>query len=232
MKKLISIPYHDKIPHNMSSSIETRNRGKVSDFGFDAADTTRIMLGKLPGMPTGQFCNYATEALVVALPLASAKQRGEIRKMIISALESNRGKPVRSTKNPLNLPRLQPIDVLSTEQVSDELQVEEFVAPQSFIEEVAAQGEENPRRLGQLIEEMYLGMNLAKGNTIDYPENPFEVKPTAVVMGRMYEVDFDEFALFATHYIMGGLFGWDSRGIPDYAHESLQTLKQALSIED
>lgn len=217
----------------MSSSIETRNRGQVPEFGFFANDTTRIMLGELPGILTGQFCKYATEAIVASLPLASAEQREKMIGMITFAVNRNEGKPVRPTQNPLNFPQQRPIEVISSEQITDRLQVEEFVAPKSFFEELREiQAGEDPKIRAQLVEEYFLGMNSSKGNTLDYPENPFEVKPTAIVMCRMYEVDFDEFAVFATSYIMGGLFGWDARGIPDYAHESLQTLKQAIPPQE
>lgn len=217
----------------MSFSIETKNRGNVSEFGFWGSDTTRIMLGELPSIPIGQFCRYATEAIVASLPLASVEQREAMKRMITFAVQRNESKVIRATTNPLDFPRHHPIDVTSTEQVSDVLQVETYRAPQGFFEELREASEKGDEdRTEQLIDEWYLGMNSSKGNTVEYSENPFEVKPTVIVIRKMYEVDFDEFALFAIHYITGGLVGWDSRGIPDYAHESLQTLQQAILEED
>lgn len=219
----------------MSYKLETENRGGVPEFGFWGPDTTKVMLGDLPGMPTPQFCRYSVEAIITALSLADDIPKEEIRIAIREGIgwasEVNAGKKIMSTQNPLNFPRQQAISLTAKEQITDEITVQGVNASRAFWEELdqAALGGDEERK-AQLMEEYNLAVNASQGTTTAYPENPFSVERTNIVIGNMYVVSFAEFARFATHYIGGGFLGWDSRGVPDYAHESLERLKQALNI--
>ena len=206
----------------------------MPEFGFLGPDTTKIMLGELPGMLTPQFCRYATEAIITALSSADAVLKEEVRRAIMESVEwlsqVNAGKKVRDTQNPLNLPKQQVIGVIGTQQFSNEITIRQVEAPRTFWNEIIqAVSERDENRIDQLMEEYNLAVNTSQGDTTDYPENPFRVEGTNIVIGGgMYVVDCTVFARFATSCIGGGLFGWDSRGVPDYAYENLQILKQAL----
>lgn len=214
----------------MSYEIETRNHGKVPEFGFWGPDTSRIMLGDLPAMTTPQFCKYATEAIVAVAPQANANQIEQIKERIKWALEVNAGKKVRSTKSPFSFPRQLHIETISKEQIADNITFKKFLAPTSFFEELnqATVVDDKDRKV-RLLEEFQVALNLDNGNIANYLKNPFRVEVDSIVMDNVYVVDCVEFTRFATQYINGGLLGSDSRGIPDYAQESFQKLKQTFS---
>ena len=216
----------------MSSEIETRSHGTVPEFGFWGQDVSRIMLGDLPAMATPQFCKYATEAIAAAATQANADQIEQIKERIKQVLEINAEKKVISTKSPLSFPRQLHIETTPKEQIAKNITSQKFVAPASFFEglkQARVAGDED--REMELWEEFEIALNLNNRNTANYSENPFRVEADSIVIGNMYVVDCLKFTRFAAKYINGGTHGWDSRGIPDYAWESLERLKQTLSID-
>ncbi len=220
----------------MSYELETKNLGKVPEFGFWGPDTTKIMLGELHGISTPQFCRYATDAIITALSLADGVQEekiiGAIRGTLERASKINAGKKIRLTQDPLNFPRQQTIEVTDEWEASDGLTFRQISAPRSFWEELSkvieSDRESDRNKASQLLEEYLLAINLSQGNIGDYLENPFRVEEASIVIGKLYVLDPIEFTRFAIHCIGGGLRGWDSRGVPDYASESLKRLECAL----
>lgn len=216
----------------MSYKIETRNHGRVPEFGFWGTDISRIMLGDLPAMTTPQFCKYATEAIAAVATQVNADQIEQIKVHIKQVLEINAGKKVRSTKNLFSFPRQLPIETTPKEQIAKDITFQRFHAPASFFEELnQARVAGDKDREMELLEEFHIALNLNNGNIVNYSENPFRVEADSIVIDNMYVIDCVKFTRFAAKYINGGTHGWDSRGIPDYAWESLERLKQTLSID-
>lgn len=209
--------------------MEIKGRGYVPEFGFLGPDTTKVMLGELPGMPTPQFSSYATKTIVEALSLVSGDElRNAVEASIGYALEVNKDNSIRSTRSPFDLPRAQNVEVRGTSQISDDVTAVFVNADPLFLELGEAFAEDDNDRIQSLLEEYFLALNHSQESTMDYPENPFKFEDGEIVMEGIYFVDPSEFAKFAIRYIGGGLFGWDSRGIPDYADGCLTILKGAI----
>lgn len=196
--------------------METRNRGPVGDFGFFSADTNRIRLGELPAMPTVQFCGYATASILAAYSHANQEERAKMKGYVASAAASINRHSIRPTETVLDLPRYH---LLQAEIIRDQ-----------FVRELnQAIKSDDQARKDRLTDELLIALDTARGEvTQDYSQNPFTVQGSEVSIGGTYVVDIVEFTAFATNYMAGGMFGWDSRGTPDYAYLALKTLKRKI----
>ena len=62
----------------MSTILGTIKESPGGDFGFFDPSTSEVLLGVLPDMPTNQFCDYATEALIKTLETTDARTAAQL----------------------------------------------------------------------------------------------------------------------------------------------------------
>jgi len=219
----------------MSYSIETLNRGRKDEFGFWGPDTTRVRLGELPPMSFSQFCDYASNTLIVSLEGATQTERENIAKIVDQAVLQIKDLKVQPKKTAADFPRLHHAETeeLLAFSLSDvNLTVHKALLPTDFLEAIDdAQKAGDRDRLNDLTDELIIAINIANGQeAVDYGENPFKIMNSQISIGGKYEVDFEEFAYFVTYVLTGGLAGWGSRGIPQETHANLEKLVESVRI--
>ena len=216
----------------MSYRIETLSGSKEPEFGFWSADVTRVRLGELPAMSLEQFCDYATNSVIISYESATVQERTEIRAAFEDAIAFTKDLPVRE-ENPLKMPRLRQMaqtakDILDTPY--GEIEINRFITEEEWHSEMAeALNAGDKDKVFRLAQEMIIAANIARGTTVeDYNENPFRVLAHNVDIAGRYEVSFTEFAYFTSYILKGGFLGWSSDGIPQKARESLAKIQGSI----
>lgn len=193
----------------MSFEVVTSN-GEVFRGGFFGPDTSRIMLGELPVITTKQFCEFSTEVLLEAIPGLDEDMHREIQDHVSYAQRGVEGIEEKHQENPYT--GFESIDVL----------MRAFSKAKEEGDEAEAQnaGEAATQAMSEIF-----------GNTcVLYEENPFTLRDNVIAIGEQYEVTIGEFASFVASYLKGGIIGWGSDGIPDYAAESIRRLSESVGL--
>ena len=216
----------------MSYRIETLSGAKESEFGFWSADVSRVRFGELEAMSLAQFCDYATNAVIISFDSVSQKERVEIKKVFSDAIEFTCSLPEIEEK-PLDMPRLRQMTQTGKailESPYGEIELNQYKRGQDWDMEMREALEaDDKNRISRLTQEMIIATNIARGATIgDYQENPFAVDARHIdIMGK-YQVSFVEFAYFTSYILRGGIIGWSDEGIPKKVRESLVKIQVSI----
>ena len=218
----------------MSRELETKNLGRVGNFGFWGPDTTRVMLGELPAIPTARFCIWSTQTMVSLLSLLKGEERERLADAIKDGIdrvrEDSSGGKIRPTRSVFDLPVSRVVEAGETIRMGEDLSVQRVGVSRDFIEDIGRVLDSGDfDGFNQLMDGYFLALGGLGGKEMgNYLENPFVIEGSGVTIAGKYSLDCEEFAWFAIGCIGGGTFGWDSRGTPDYAQESLNILARAL----
>lgn len=192
----------------MSYRIETLNKGTIENFGFLGPDVSKIRLGEMPAIDFEDFCNWSTNTLIVALETADHDLKKEIETIVAGTHGKIKDLSVRED----------PLDFRTETRRALAEALEKL--PDNHVMKVPFE---------QMIEELDRSQDSWE-TAQHYDSNPFSIEGGHIVIGNTYKLTLREFAYFSTYVMAGGWFGWDERGIPRPARESIDKLQDCLKI--